>query len=175
LTEKNILFPFVTLQAFLHVYLFKSLGVNQKLNVLLVIDPLEIPSMFSARWTMPTKSALTPSALEEQIQAHVSAAANRTSAEPSSEKQSSAEPEQHNHLGKKESSTSLNCQPVQARPSSSDSKQSGSRPSKTPSTDRPMSLKNLQEMASLPQKCSLMKGSLGSNHLLHRELGARQV
>lgn len=109
-----------------------------------------------------TKSALTPGVLEEQIQAHIATV-------PTTSQQDSNEVvKDENHAGSTDSTqpqtsetpdktnVNLNCQQSQ-RPSSSDSKQSthaqsrsnSSRPSKTPSTDQPMSLKELQETVSL--------------------------
>ncbi|KAI6234108.1 PDZ domain containing protein [Aphelenchoides fujianensis] len=133
----------------------RPVGLNEQ-------DAADTPS----RWIMGTKAALTPASLEEHIQAHVVAAAAAAAAScPSTEadspapQPSSSEPPVENGaegggMSKKESANSLNG-PNQQRPSSSESKQSGqaasrtnsTRPSKTPSTERPMSLKSLQEMA----------------------------
>ncbi|KAI6219250.1 PDZ domain containing protein [Aphelenchoides besseyi] len=116
----------------------------------------------ATRWTMGTKTALTPATLEEHIQSRIAAAAaNREAAttsselvDPTTETTEAIIENGTEEMSKKESGNSLNCQ-SQQRPSSSDSKQSGvpvsrtnsTRPSKSPSTERPMSLKSLQEMA----------------------------
>ncbi|KAI6193962.1 PDZ domain containing protein [Aphelenchoides besseyi] len=118
----------------------------------------------ATRWTMGTKTALTPATLEEHIQSRIAAAAaaaNRESdttsnelVNPTTETTEAIIENGKEETSKKESGNSLNCQSQQL-PSSSDSKQSGvpvsrtnsTHPSKSPSTERPMSLKSLQEMA----------------------------
>jgi hypothetical protein len=150
----------------------------------------------SACWTMATKMALTPTSLEEQVLNHIALAASSSQPESvettknkhaESMETDSTQPQTSEAAERKE--PSLACQQPQQRPSSSDdSKQTGrsrsnsSRPSKTPSTDQPMSLKNLQEMVSSffnlylqnPEKLnnSLI---LGTYDVLQRELGGRKV
>lgn len=101
---------------------------------------------------MLTKAALTPSKLEDEIQNHIAMATSPLQPqEPIATKNHADLPTLPRMSSEDKKETSPSCQ---QNPSSSDSKQStqvqsrsnSSRPSKTPSTDQPMSLKNLQEM-----------------------------
>lgn len=92
---------------------------------------------------MATKAALTPGILEEQIQARIASTSQHQETideEPKSEMNHS-ESNESNQQDANKKGTSDSKQSVQER-----SRSNSSRPSKTPSTDKPMSLKNLQEM-----------------------------
>jgi hypothetical protein len=97
---------------------------------------------------MATKAALTPGILEEQIQARIASATTPQTIEE--------EKGPINHSESNDSTQPQDMSNKKERPSTSESKQSvqeqsrsnSSRPSKTPSTEKPMSLKNLQEMVS---------------------------